>query len=475
MKKIIIFCLLLVSFGLSAQDISYEEFTFVSKQQDSVKAEYASFNVKSNRKNASKDSIKLSFVRFKSTNPNPGPPIIYLAGGPGGSASGTAQRSRFPLFMKLREIADVIALDQRGTGLSERLPDCPYRAEYDLLSPVDKEEYVKKTTENIKKCLQFWKDEDINLEDYNTTESAKDIDAVRQKLDVEKVSLWGISYGSHLAFEYIRLFENHIHKVVLASMEGPDQTIKYPQNTENFLFKLAELAEDNYGSTPKYPDLKEKMIAVHARLKEQPAKGSFKNRNGEMVEVAMSNFEVQSAISTFHLKNPEDSKDIPRIYNEMYNGDFNSVSTDVWVIKKYIYSNKSPMVFSMDMQSGISEERASIVRQQIDKSILGSSINFLLFEWMETIDYPMLEDDFRTMKNNQVDALLLSGTLDGRTYVESAKAIAEHFENGQHVIIKNAGHDLYMTSPLIESMVFDFFQGKELNVKSIELKPTKFE
>ena len=56
--------------------------------------------------------IELAFVRFKSTATNPGPPIVYLAGGP-------AYGSRFPLFMALREIGDVIAFDQRGTGYSK--------------------------------------------------------------------------------------------------------------------------------------------------------------------------------------------------------------------------------------------------------------------------------------------------------------------------------------------------------------------
>jgi pimeloyl-ACP methyl ester carboxylesterase len=460
---------------LSGQQLKMDSVKIVSRANDTVEAFKGSFMVKENRMKSNSDSIEIGFIRLKSTNPNPGSPIVYLSGGPGGSGSNTLSGRRFQLFMKLRAVADVIAFDQRGTGLSHRLPRCPYRAEYALDKPVSKAEYFTKSTENINKCLQFWEDENVDLSAYNTTESAKDIEALRIALDVEKLSLWGISYGSHLAFEYIRLFENRIDKLVLASLEGPDETIKLPQQTQDFLFNIADIAKSNYGSENTYLGLRQKMIAVHERLKKQPATGSFTDRDGKTVSVKFSNFELQSAISTFHLKNPEDSKDIPRIYNEMYEADFNSVSADVWVVKKYIYSSVSPMSFSMDMQSGISNERKTIVNQQIDNSILGSTINFLLFEWMENLNYPMLPEAFRTMKNNQVDALLLSGTLDGRTYVESAKAIAKHFENGQHVIIKNAGHDLYMSSPLIESMVFDFFQGKELNVKSVELKPNKFE
>src|SRR5690606_28539839 len=67
--------------------------------------------------------IRLGYVRFPSTAAQPGPPIIYLAGGPGGSGVDAATGPRFPIFMALRAVADVIAFDQRGTGLSAHLPE----------------------------------------------------------------------------------------------------------------------------------------------------------------------------------------------------------------------------------------------------------------------------------------------------------------------------------------------------------------
>ncbi|MEP3998882.1 MAG: alpha/beta fold hydrolase, partial [Ekhidna sp.] len=249
--------------------------------------------------------MQLSFVRFKSTNPNPGSPIVYLSGGPGGSGIGTAKGKRFSLFMNLREVADVIAFDQRGTGMSTRLLECPYTASFELSKAIDKQEYVDKSTENILKCLAFWQENNVNLGAYNTTENAKDIEALRNVLNVEKISLWDISYGSHLAFEYIKLFEDNIDKVVFASLEGPNETIKLPENTANFIFQIAEKATTNYGADITYPNLKEKMLAVHGRLEKSPVISTYVNRQGRIDTVGISNFELQSAIATFYLKNPE--------------------------------------------------------------------------------------------------------------------------------------------------------------------------
>jgi len=462
-------------FALLAQTKAIQPYKFITMAKDTVDAELGTFTVLEDRAQTGKDSIQLSFIRFKSTNPNPSSPIIYLSGGPGGSGIGTARGNRFALFMKLREVADVIAFDQRGTGMSNILADCPYTVEFELSEPLDKTVYTERTTSTMTRCLEFWNEQNINLKAYNTTESAKDLDNLRQMLDTDKISLWGISYGSHLAFEYIRLFEKNLDKVVLASLEGPNETIKLPKNTENFILQIAENAQHNYGAEIKYDNLKEKIIMVHERLKKKPVFSSDTKGNRGINSVGMSNFEVQLAIATFFLKNPEDSKKLPKLYTQMYNGDFSTIARYVTLVKKYIFNKFSPMALAMDMQSGISIERKELVAKQAQNSLLGSSINFLLYEWMAYSGFKQLPDEFREMKTNHVNALLLSGNMDGRTYLNSGIAIAEKFKNGNYVIIENAGHDLYMKSPIIGCLILDFFKDKKLNVNKITLEPTIFD
>ena len=277
---------------------------------------------------------------------------------------------------------------------------------------------------------------------------------MRLSLKVDKISIWGISYGSHLAFEYIRLFENAIDKMVVVSLEGPNKTIKLPKSTEEFFFRLAELAATNFGNTTVYPNLESKIQTVHEQIKKNPVTAIYKNRSGSVDTVGISNFELQSAIATFYLKNPSVSKKLAKIFSQMYDGDFSEIASDVMIMKRYAYPGVQAMPFAMDMQSGISKDRNDMVMQQLPNSILASSIDFLLFEWMSEIDFPALDNVFRTLKANHVKPLLFSGTLDGRTYLSSAKEIAKHFKNGKHRIIENAGRDLFMATPEVGQTIF---------------------
>ena len=83
--------------------------------------------VKENRQKPNFNLIELVFVRFKSTSDKPGYPTVYLDGGPGSSAIGIANIPDYMrAFQKLREVGDVILLDQRGVGRSK--PNLTHRA-----------------------------------------------------------------------------------------------------------------------------------------------------------------------------------------------------------------------------------------------------------------------------------------------------------------------------------------------------------
>ena len=78
-------------------ELKLEPRVFESASGQKVDAEFGRLAVPENRSKPGSRLIQLAFVRFKSTATNPGPPIVYLAGGPGSSGIGAARGTRFPL------------------------------------------------------------------------------------------------------------------------------------------------------------------------------------------------------------------------------------------------------------------------------------------------------------------------------------------------------------------------------------------
>ena len=105
-------------------DLKITPRVFESASGQKVDVEFGELTVPENRQRPNSRLIQLAFVRFKSTSQNPASPIVYLAGGSGGSGISAARGTRFPLFMAMREVADVIALDQRGVGSSKPNLNC---------------------------------------------------------------------------------------------------------------------------------------------------------------------------------------------------------------------------------------------------------------------------------------------------------------------------------------------------------------
>src|SRR5439155_2528895 len=60
---------------------------------------------------------------------------------------------------------------------------------------------------------------------YTTAQSADDIDAIRQAIGVDKLTLAGTSYGTKVALVYAQRHPSHVERLVLDSvvpLDGPD-------------------------------------------------------------------------------------------------------------------------------------------------------------------------------------------------------------------------------------------------------------
>ncbi|HWA35439.1 MAG TPA: alpha/beta hydrolase [Cyclobacteriaceae bacterium] len=437
-------------------------------------AELCSFSVPEKRPNKHSRLISLSFVRFKCTGQNCGSPIVYLAGGPGGSGIAAAKGPRFELFMALREFGDVVALDQRGTGLSNHLEACepPYRISIE--QPGSREELVGTVRKNLIHCMNFWKEKGIDVTGYNNLESAEDLEDLRKVLGAKKISLWGISYGTQLAFSFLKTHGASVDKLILASLEATGDNIKQPLYADHLLERIEKEVLRDPVTAAAFPDLRGSMRRVLERLEGNPIAVSTEDQKGNEFKVGISKFDVQAITSFFLLKNPTDIKNLPAIYSQMEKGDFKKMARLVMGLRAYCSSGDFyGMGLLMDAMTGVSKDQLMVIGAQENKSILGMTTNLPFPDLSEGLGLPVLGGKYLTDVTSRVPGLFISGTMDGRTFPEDARRIASKFKNVTFVQVENGGHDIFEQSPLIQELIVKYLKGEKID-GNLRLKPIEF-
>jgi pimeloyl-ACP methyl ester carboxylesterase len=439
---------------------------FAAQSGEKVAAFEGKFTVPESRSNPKSRELTLHYVRFPSTAKKPGWPIVYLAGGPGGSGIDTAKRERFPLFMAMREFGDVIALDQRGTGASNDLPNCKSSQVVGNMTNIADAEYDALFGKAFRECLIFWKDKAVDVYGYNTKENAADLDALCKHLGAKKISLWGISYGTHLAMAAIKQIEPRLDKIVLSSAEGLEQTIKLPARTDAYFNRLQDAINGQPNAKAALPDIVAMMRRVHAKLEANPIMLTVATKEGESYKYLWKRRDMQELASGM-IADPASASLLLQLYSSLDKDDHTLLNT---MAPRVTSTNENitlrPMQTLMDVASGTSAERRALIAMQAKTSLLSTFLNQTVS--MEDVDPSLvLDDKFREKPVSNIPVLLLSGTLDGRTYIESQAEAVSGMRKRQIVVVKNAGHNLFMVSPEVTTVIQDFMRGKNVNGREI--------
>jgi len=479
-KALTFITLIVLSSSTFAQYKSEKKINFEAKNGQSSIAYEGTIMVPENRNKKNSRLIPIKYVRFPATGKKHGSPIIYLAGGPGGSGIMTAKYRRFPLFMSMREFGDVIALDQRGAGASDTTPECHSRIIIDHSISTPDKDYIKSHQDALTECLSFWGNKNVDISGYNTIENVKDLEALRIHFKANKISLWGISYGSHMALAALKIMSDKLDKVIIASAEGLSQTIKMPARTDAYFDRLQQAINSQESAKKMFGDIKTLMHRVHNKFDNKPLKLKIPLDldNNNSFDFILQRRDLQEFTSG-SISDPAKAKQILQLYLALDNN-FNAPI--IAVIKKYFKPNQ-PITFelmpiAMDLASGMSKEKRKAIKRQAQTALLKDYLNFSyhLTDVIPSID---LGDEYRQKPNSSVPTLLFSGTLDGRTYIESQLEAVSGLNNLTAITVNNAGHNLFMfsatqTSPKVESTMKAFMAGDPIDSLSITVPLPNF-
>ena len=406
------------------------------------------------RRAPTKGHLTLRFARLPATAKADGPPIVYLAGGPGSSGIEAATGARSRLFERLRAHGDVILLDQRGTGMSDPPPECSTPWHFPAEAAATEANTNRSLEEAIRFCAAEWRRKGVAPEAYNTADNAGDVADLIRALGLRKARIIGISYGTFLGFALLRDHGALVEKAMFAGTEGPDNTIKLPTQADVVLDGLSKRLSAKDG-----PALIDQVERVFARLERSPVKVKLKDGTDQIVSL----YDAQLA-TTFLMATSENAARLPRLSAAMDNGDFVPLAETIRRLRQF-YGALPLMPLAMDGASPTSAARRRRVNSLVAKSIFGNTVNFPTANLAAALGIPKLPQIYVFPLRSDVPALFISGTLDSRTPPANAEEVRRGFRHSAHLVIDGGGHDndLFFASSAIIDRIDDFLAGRSVH------------
>ena len=214
--------------------------------------------------------INISYVVIKARNPSHKTPIVFLQGGPGGSAIPMTEYFRNTPLVQDR---DLVIVDQRGSGSSSSICSEMSNELFAIMSmDLSPEEELDALNEALTDCREEIDRTGYDYAGYNSRENAADIDDLRKHLNIEKWVLFGGSYGSRLALTYIRDFPESVESAVMTAIFPPEANLyaSLITNMNRSLHLLFTECEENPDCTRRYGDLDMKFDRVIEKLNSNP-------------------------------------------------------------------------------------------------------------------------------------------------------------------------------------------------------------
>ena len=177
--------------------------------------------------------ITLALSRIKHTGSKKLGSLVVNPGGPGGTGTDFAVPVAGRASAKLRAAYDIVGFDPRGTGGSGAM-SCvadhfdPVRPDYRPKDKGDIAYWLKESKAYAKACGKKY---GRLLENMKTTDSARDMELIRQRLGERKLNFYGASYGTYLGGVYATLFPRKVGRMVLDSNVAPSR-VWYEANLE---------------------------------------------------------------------------------------------------------------------------------------------------------------------------------------------------------------------------------------------------
>jgi pimeloyl-ACP methyl ester carboxylesterase len=206
--------------------------------------------------------------------------MFLIAGGPGQGSAGSFDLSpgfNRDLMQFMFPGYTLVAFDNRGTGQSS-LINCPALQSATTGS-------AEHFAQLAAACATIIGPQRIF---YSTRDHADDMDAVRAALGVDKIGLYGVSYGTKLELAYALGYPQHVERLALDSVVPEEDPDPFDQNVLHEMpGTLTRFCEDKVcvGATPDYAG---EVVTLANKIEAKPLRGRIIGTNGKAKTVVLN-------------------------------------------------------------------------------------------------------------------------------------------------------------------------------------------
>ena len=392
------------------------------------------YEVYENRSKKTGRKIALNLVVLPALGLTPAPdPLFPLAGGPGQAATDGAANDA-QRFAEIRRERDIVLVDQRGTGKSNRLT-CQFDDFSDLLTTF----MVGEIKDDVIKKCRAELELKADLRQYTTTNAVDDLDEVRAWLGYEHINLYGGSYGTRPAQIYLKRYPQRVRTVTLRAVTAivSKNPLYAPRDSQNALDRLFEDCAKGPSCQQAFPNLRQDFQTLLARLAATPVRvPSASARSGETLITA----DLFAGVVRRLLYDASTQRQLPLIIRNALANDFSTLGPIASQISSLANGLSLGMMLSVICAEDVSFIREGEIAREAQGKLGGEHFVRVVVNACRHWPHDKLPADYAKPLKGKAPVLLLSGTLDPVTPPVWADAIAKNLPNSLHVAMEGIAH-----------------------------------
>ena len=404
--------------------------------------------------NTPEQTIDIHFMVIPAIKPlYPDEAVMAFAGGPGQSAIESA--AGFSRILKYaRENRDIILVDQRGTGKSNLL-----QCELDDLATQFVMNDMALGFDLAKQDAIECRDKlNSDLSNYTTVAAAPDFEAVRAALGYKQLHLYGGSYGTRIALEYMRQFPQRVASSVLDGLAPSNQSLLAIGGAiEDSLAALFEQCQADAVCAQTYPNLKQTWLQLLQNLEQQPLEMTVRHpRSHQPIAITLTSNKLYSTVR-MALYSHSTRAMVPLAITQVAKG-------NVDLIAAMMAQGEDIMGIALGMHQAIlcGEDWAVLndsQRAQYGKTFIGAMMIAGADVACPIWDVTPVTADYYQAVSSDIPTLLLSGGLDPATPARWAETAMVELSNATHLVAPFATH-IVAGQSCGDKLVASFYDNK---------------